>query len=174
MSSKVQRVTIGSTPGGGPFSLLTMGAAASVGIRPPAILGSVELQALAMSRDTFKLSVPAVAAGQTSDVNYEYIPQGFPTSFILVGGASGLIIADVNTPVLYPNLGILGVSQSLEFGLGPPQVGGSTLWTIQPNQKYQLTAITGAVRFFSAAGSSAQTVQMVGWAVLLCKPPTVS
>lgn len=173
MPSRVQRVPIGYTPGGGPFSLLTMGAAGSVGIRPPAILGDVELQALAMSRDTFNLKVPELAAGATQDVNYSYIPQGFPQSFILVGGASGIVIADVNVPVLYPGLGVLGVSMSLKFGIGAPQNAGSTTWTIQANQKYQLTQVVGAVRFFSPAGSDAQQVQMVGWAVLLCKPPTV-
>lgn len=173
MPSRVQRVPIGYTPGGGPFSLLTMGAAGSVGIRPPAILGDVELQALAMSRDTFSLQVPALLEGGTQDVDYSYIPQGFPQSFTLVGGASGIIISDVNVPVLSPDLGVLGVSQSLKFGIGPPQNAGSTTWTIQPNQKYQLTQVVGSVRFFAPSGSSKQTVQMVGWAVLLCKPPTV-
>ena len=174
MPSKVQRTPIGFTQGGGFFNPLTVGAAASVGIRPPAIAGSVELQALGMSSDQFTVNVPAIAAGQFSDVTYTYTPAAFPVNFSLVPGATGLVFADILFPTLPPDCGILGVTKSLVFAIGPPQQPGSGSWILTQRQTYQAATIQGAIRFFSPAGSVAQTVNVVGWILMLCKPPIVT
>ena len=174
MASKVQRTPIGYTQGGGFFNPLTVGAAASVGIRPPAINGVVELQALGSSSDQFSLNIPAIAAGAMVDVPYTYTPASFPVNFSLVPGATGLVFADILFPTLPMDCGIIGISKSLVFAVGPPQQPGSASWLLVQRQTYQAATVQGAIRFFSPAGCGAQSLTVVGWISMLCKPPQVT
>src|ERR1700677_622746 len=166
--SNVQRVPIAYTPGGGFFMPITGGAANSLPIRPPAIVGAVELQALGYSSDNFSLDVPEIAAGDTADVPYVYNAATFKVNFSLVAGASGLVIADLLFPVLPTGCGVLGYSKSLVFAIGPPQQAGSPTWTLVPRQTYQAASIQGSIRFFSPAGCAAQSLTVGGWILLLC------
>jgi hypothetical protein len=174
MGSKIQRVTPLHTPGSGISYPLTGGAAATVYIRPPAIAGQVELQVLGASTDTFSVSVPAIAAGAIADVAYSYNPKGFPTSFTLVAGASGMIFANITFTALPKDCGEIGISQSLSFGAGGAANPGSTLWTLQPQIAYQLASISGTIRFFSPKGCDAQSVTVLAFTALVATPPTVT
>lgn len=173
--SKVQRVPPGFTTGGGTFLPIASGAAGSLGIRPPAIKGLVELQTLGFSNDTFTVTVPTIAANGTADVPYTYNPSTLPVRFQLVRGASGLIYVDIDLPQLPQGLGIIGFSKSLTFALGSVAAPGSANWQLSPQTQYQAPSIQGSIRFFSPAGTTASTsVQFVAWSFLLCKPPTVT
>jgi hypothetical protein len=172
--SQVQRVPIAFTPGAGFFVPLTGGAANSIPIRPPAIVGAIELQTLGVSSDSFSINVPEIAAGAFADVPYAYNPSSFPIAFSLVGGASGWVFGDIVVPTLPAACGIMGISRSLVFSLGPPQQPGSPIWTLTARQQYQSASIQGSIRLFSPAGCDAQTLTVVGWIFMLCKPPIVT
>jgi len=169
----VQRTTPIFTTAGGFANPLLAGAANSVGIRPPAIVGAVELQPLGTSSDSFTLNVPAIDAGAFVDVDYTYKPSGFPVNFSLVVGATGLVFADILFPKLPAGCGLLGLSKSLVFAIGPPVEAGSPTWSLTQRQTYQGASIQGTMRFFSPAGCDAQSLTAVGWILLLCKPPLV-
>jgi hypothetical protein len=171
--SNVQRVPIAYTRGGGFFMPITGGAANSIPIRPPAIVGAVELQALGFSSDSFSLDVPAIAAGATADVPYVYSPATFKVNFSLVAGATGQVFGDILLPTLPTGCGILGYSKSLVFAIGPPQQPGSPTWTLVARQTYQAASIQGSIRFFSPAGCDAQSITVGGWILLVCSPPIV-
>ena len=173
MGSQVQRVPIAFTQGGGAFVPLTGGAAASVSIRPPAILNVAELQVLGISTDVLSTDIPAIAAGATADVPYTYYPAGLPVNFTLVNGAKGLLVADIGFPVLPVGCGLIGYSRSVTFGIGP-SAAGSPSWTLVAGQQYQAATVAGTLRWFSAAGCDKQTIAMYGWAQLLCAPPQVT
>ena len=172
--STVQRVTPYFVPGIGLVYPTSGGAANSLPIRPPAIVGAVELQPLGASSDSFTVNIPAIAAGATVDVPYTYSPAMFPTSFSLVVGASGIVIADVFFPTLPTGCGLLGYSKSLVFGIGPPVNPGSPSWVLAARQTYQAASVQGAFRFFSPAGCAAQSITVAAYMVMLCKPPIVT
>jgi hypothetical protein len=173
MSSKVQRVPIAFSLGKGAHVPLTSGAANSLPVRPPAIQGAVEWQTLAVSQDTIQLSVPALGGLLTTDVTYNLTPAGLPASFTLAPGASGIVLVNFTTPSLPTGLGLVGISSSLTFAKGTPQDAGSSSWTLSARQQYQAARIQGAFRFLGLAAAPAQTLNVVMWTVLLCKPPTV-
>lgn len=170
----LQRASIQFTPGLGFWIPLTGGGANSIPIRPPAIVNAVELQALGVDQSSFTVNIPAIAAGQFADVAYTYTPAGLPVNFSLVAGASGVIMADLIFPTLPTACGWIGYSKSLVFAIGPPVIPGSATWTLTQRQTYQAPSIQGSIRFFSPAGSAAQSLTVAGWAMLLCKPPIVT
>jgi len=172
--SNVQRVPIAFSQGAGFFVPVTGGAANSIPIRPPAIVGAVELQALGYDNSNFPLDVPAIAAGDTVDVPFTYNPKTFSVNFSLVGGASGVVFGDIFFPALPTGCGMLGYSKSLVFAVGPPQQPGSPIWSLVARQTYQAAQIQGSIRFFSPAGCDAQTITVGGWMFMLCAPPTVN
>ena len=170
----LQRVPIAFSQGKGMHLPVTSGAANSLAIRPPAIVGAIEWQTLGVSSDNFELAVPAIAAGDFADVAFSFVPAALPIAFTLAPGSQGLIVSELGFPVLPVGLCIGGYSQSLTFGLGAPFEAGSTSWTLQPRQQYQSATIGGAVRFYAPAPADAQTVTLVAWTLLVCKPPTVT
>lgn len=172
MSSSVQRAPIAFTTGGGFFVPITAGAAASVSIRPPAILNVTELQVLGFSSDVLSTTVPALAAGATADVPYTYTPAGLPVNFTLVNGAGGIIISDIGIPVLPDDVMLGGISSSLTFGIGPSEPG-SPSWTLVAGQQYQTITIGGSIRWYSPGGCAEQTISLFGQTMLLCSPPMV-
>lgn len=179
MGSKVQRVPMAHTAGGGITYPITGGAAHSLDIRPAAIAGLVELQVLGFSNDSITIQVPAIAAGATVDVPFTYNPQTLPVSFKLVPGSSGLIYVDIDFPTLPVDatgnvLCECGISKSLTFAIGSQSQPGTSAWTLTPVQQYQAPSIQGTVRFFAPTGTAATSVTFVAWSFLICKPPTVS
>jgi hypothetical protein len=170
----LQRVPIAFSVGKGVHVPVNTGAANSIAVRPPAIPGAIEWQTLGVSSDNVMLAVPAIAAGATADVPFSFVPASLPIKFQLAPNASGVILAQLALPTLPVSLCIGCISQSLTFGLGAPVEAGSTSWTLQPRQAYQSATIGGSVRFFAPVKADAQSVTLVAWTVILCRPPTVT